>query len=253
MRISCIAGKLHWSFAVGIIAAVWLSPTAVAYGIGERDALWRVVEDLCLPMHRTLGLALPCLEVDATKGFIVLRAPADETRILVVPTAKIEGIESPALLNSETPNLWSIAWSERNRVAASASRTLAWADMGMAVNSRTSRTQDQLHIHVDCIDARLKRALSTNASRISKKWSNLDLRPWADHYRVKRIGAQELDRGIFQMVANEIPGARAHMGMQSIAVVGDDGEKGDHDLVVLVNGQGGHAEELLDHKCLKGK
>jgi CDP-diacylglycerol pyrophosphatase len=213
----------------------------------DRGDLWRVVHDLCAPMQKFVGLPAPCLKVDRERGFAVLRAPTDATRILVAPTRKIEGVESPLLLRPDAPKIWSYAWENRGKVAAAASRPLSWADLGMAVNSRGARTQDQLHIHVDCVDARLQRALRAHPPR-GDGWSALDL-SWGDRYRVKRIGPKDLDRNIFKMVADEIPGARGRMGQESLAVVGYEAPSGEPGFVVLAAGDDGHAEELLDHQC----
>jgi CDP-diacylglycerol pyrophosphatase len=239
------AGRWITASAVAAaIAAAGLWPTVV--GAGPRDALWYVIRDICLPIQKTLGTPLPCLEADAKRGFVVIRAPAETTHFVVAPTERIEGIESPLLLSPQTPNFWSLAWNEKSRVISSASRPLGWDDIGMAINSRPNRTQDQLHIHIDCVDARLKRALAER--RISSGWSALDLRPWAGRYQIRRIAEPDIDRNIFQLVADEIPGARANMGLQTIALVriGDG-------FVLLVNSKGGHAEDLLDHQCLAAR
>jgi len=233
-------------------AAVAGAGAAAAFDVRDRAALWYVVNDLCRPMQQALNLPMPCLKVDVARGFAVIRAPGDETRILIAPTARIEGIESPILLQDRTPNLWSYAWDERNRVAASARRPLGWSDIGMAVNSRRGRTQDQLHIHVDCVDPRLKRTLASYAGRVLSTWSILDLRPWAGRYRVKNLGAVGVNQNIFKLIADEIPGARSKMALQSIAVIGSIGPNGDRGFAVLVNSDGGHAEQLLDHACRPG-
>lgn len=225
------------------------SREAAAFDVADRTALWHVVNDLCRPMQQAFSLPLPCLKMDMAGGYAVIRAPGDKTRILVVPTEKIVGIESPALLREPMTNLWSKAWDERNRVVESAPRPLAWNDIGMAVNSRRGRSQDQLHIHVDCVDPRLKQALASRAGGLASKWSRLDPGPWAGRYRVKEIDAAGLDRNIFKLVADEIPGAKSSMARQSIAVVGFIGPNGDRGFAVLATGDGGHAEELLDHDC----
>jgi CDP-diacylglycerol pyrophosphatase len=214
----------------------------------DRGDLWRVVHDLCAPMQKFVGLPAPCLKVDRERGFAVLRAPHDATRILVAPTRKIEGVESPLLLRPDAPKIWSYAWDNRGKVAAAASRPLSWADIGMAVNSSGARSQDQLHIHVDCVDARLQRALRAHPPR-SDGWSALDL-PLANRYRAKRIGPKDLERNIFKMVADEIPGAKGRMGEQSLAVVGYEAPSGEQGFVVLAAGGDSHAENLLDHQCL---
>ncbi|WP_294536482.1 CDP-diacylglycerol diphosphatase [uncultured Rhodoblastus sp.] len=217
----------------------------------DREKLWRVVNDICGPMQKFVGLPAPCLKVDRERGFAVLRAPSDITRILVVPTRKIEGVESPVLLRPDTPNIWSYAWNSRGKVSAAASRPLSWADIGMAVNSSRARTQDQLHIHVDCVDARLKRALRAHPPR-SDGWTPIDL-PWAYRYRAKRIGAKDLDRNIFKMVADETPSAKGRTGRETLAVVGYEAPSGEEGFVVLASGDDGHAEKLLDHRCLEDR
>ncbi len=242
------------SIRLALAAAALFSAVAGLRLLRPEDAqasdpgdLWRVVHDLCAPMNRVTGLPLPCLKFDRPHGFAVLRAPGDITRIIVVPTRKIAGVESPLLLRENAQNLWLEAWRHRGAVTAAADRPLAWDDIGMAVNSQEQRTQDQLHIHVDCIFPQLKRALEAHPPS-ENHWSELDLRPWADRYRVKRLGANGLDRNIFRMIADEIPGARTHMGDHSVAVIGFGSGPGEG-FVVMDNGDGGHAEELLDHRC----
>lgn len=249
MRARPLLGLTRW-----LAATIFCLSPATADAVGERSALWHVVDDLCLPMHRVTGMALPCQKVDAERGFVVIRAPGDVTRIIIVPTVRMTGVESPALLRENAPNYWFFAWDERDRVIKAAGRRLDdWTDLGMAINSQASRTQDQLHIHVDCVDARLKRALAANASHLSPRWVTLDLPVWGRRYRAKHMGAEDLRRDVFQMVAAEIPGARRHMGRLSIAVVGDRDAGGARGFVVLVNDARGHAEELLDHECLANR
>lgn len=241
-----VALRLLLAAALG---ASVLAPSAVrAFDLSDRGALWQVVHKLCLPMHATLGVSLPCLAVDDERGIVVIRAPGDATRIIVVPTARTEGIESPALLRGDAPNFWAYAWDERKWVASAASRPLGWDDIGMAINSRPARTQDQMHIHVDCLDARLKNALA-GAKLSTQRWSPLNLRPWAGVYRAKRLPQDGLERSVFQTVAKEIPGARTSMGLHTIAVAGATDAKGEHGFVLLEKGAGGAAEELLDHRC----
>ena len=73
------------------------------------------------------------------------------TRVIVVPTTPISGIESPALLRENAPNYWEAAWEARRFVEEGARRQLPRDKIGMAINSAVSRSQDQLHIHVACV------------------------------------------------------------------------------------------------------
>ncbi len=234
--------------AITFVTGVLVPCAVQAFDLSDRGALWRVVDKLCLPMHATLGLPLPCIAVDDRRGFVVIRAPGDATRIIIVPTVRMEGIESPSLLRQDAPNYWAYAWAERGRVADAAPRPLGWDDIGMAINSRPVRTQDQMHIHVDCLDARLKQALAA-ASLSTQRWTTLNLKPWAGRYRAKRLAESGLERSPFQTVAEEIPSARTSMSLQTIAVAGVTDAKGRRGFVLLVKGAGGSAEKLLDHEC----
>jgi CDP-diacylglycerol pyrophosphatase len=213
-----------------------------------RDGLWRVVHDVCAPVSRITGVSLPCLAVDHDKGFATLRAPDETTHIIVTPLQRIAGVESPALLRPDAPNYWADAWSQRGAVAGGAGRPLAWGELGMAINSRLGRSQDQLHIHVDCVKPEVRQALA-RAIHGQKGWFDLDLRPWGGPYRTKRLRADDLDRNIFRMVATEIPRAGDNMAHETIALIGFEDARSGRGFILLAAGDGGHAEELLDHQC----
>ncbi|PPQ40725.1 CDP-diacylglycerol pyrophosphatase [Rhodoblastus acidophilus] len=245
---------LRLGFTLAFVAAIALGGLAFYRVTRAEDArasdrgdLWLVAHNLCAAMDRLTGLPLPCLKVDREAGFIVLRAPMDHARVLVVPIRKIPGVESPLLLLPDAPNPWTYAWSQRDYVANGAGRPLAWSDYALAINSRRARTQDQLHIHVSCVDPRLKRYLARHAPP-RDKWTTIDLAPWADRYRIKRIDEAGLRRDPFKIVAEESPGARANMAAHSLALVGY-GEADAREFVLLDAGGYGHAEELLDHRC----
>src|SRR3984893_1376259 len=110
---------------------------------------------MCLPAYRSIGVAFPCAEVNIAngldRGFAVLQAPSSAAHVIVVPTIRISGIESPALLEENAPNYWEAAWDARRFVEEGARRRLPRDKIGMAINSTVSRSQDQLHIHVACV------------------------------------------------------------------------------------------------------
>jgi CDP-diacylglycerol pyrophosphatase len=97
-KITCFALQVVGTGVAG-------TTTLTAFDIKDRAALWCVVNDLCRPMQQTLNLPIPCLKVDTARGFTVIRAPGDETQILIVPMTKIEGLESPIVLEERMPNI----------------------------------------------------------------------------------------------------------------------------------------------------
>lgn len=213
-----------------------------------RDGLWKVVHGLCAPMRKYTGLPTPCLAVDLDRGFASLRAPDDVTHIIVTPLAKIPGVESPDLLRKDAPNFWSAAWSQRQFVIDAAPRRPAHAELGMAVNAAGSRSQDLLHIHVDCVAPRVAAALS-RLGPLGSNWFTLDLSRFDDVYRARKLTADQLNQNIFRLVQLDVPGAAANMADVTIAVIGLRQSDGEDAFLLLAATDGGHAEDLLDHDC----
>src|SRR5579872_4100449 len=107
------------------------------------NALWHIVHSLCTVDMKTSGHPAPCTAVNLSVGYAVLKDIQGDTQYLVIPTARVAGIESPALLGDSSPNYWQAAWSARRYFEASAHAQVPRDDIGLAVNSALARTQDQ--------------------------------------------------------------------------------------------------------------
>jgi CDP-diacylglycerol pyrophosphatase len=143
----------------------------------NRGGLWAVVHDICVPAYQSIGVGFPCAEVSIAdgleRGFAVLRLPSSATHVIVVPTTRISGIESPALLKENAPSYWQAAWGARRFVEEGARRRLPRDKIGMAINSVASRSQEQLHIHVACIAPAVADFLRRHQAEIHRAWSFL--------------------------------------------------------------------------------
>src|SRR5947209_8446740 len=111
----------------------------------DPDALWFVVHNICAPDQWQFRSPSPCAEVDLGTGYVILKAPGSPTHFLLVPTARVTGIEDPAILAPHAPNYWAQAWRARQYVEQRAGRVLERDEVGLAVSSIDGRTQDQLH------------------------------------------------------------------------------------------------------------
>jgi len=141
-------------------------------------------------------------------------------------------------------------------VQAAADRALPREDLSLAINSIHGRTQNQLHIHIDCIRADVRDALREHAAEIGDSWAPFPL-PLSGHpYQAMRV--ETLDRPgatPFQLLADRLPAARADMEDETLIAVGatfTDGEPGFYLLASradLATGNRGEAEELQDHSC----
>jgi CDP-diacylglycerol pyrophosphatase len=225
------------------------------------NALWEVVRNVCVPGQSQHQDPKPCLQVDLTggteKGFAILRDPRRAVQFLLIPTARISGIESPAVLAPNATNYFAQAWEARTYIDQALQRPLPRDGIGLAINSSVSRSQDQLHIHFACVRADVMNALRNNGGKIERRWSPfaVPLR-WRRHYAAMWLPGEHLGaNNPFQLLASSLPGASAAMGNYTLVVVGmtrPDGTKGfvllaDHVDKQQDNSAGG--EELLDASC----
>jgi CDP-diacylglycerol pyrophosphatase len=244
-------------FAVSIVIALGVvalagSPAAA----GHPNALWRVVHNLCLRDKQISGLPAPCLAVNRQQGYAVVPDPRGRTQVLLVPTTRIAGIESPQILSPDAVNYWQAAWEARRFVERRARRALSRDQVGMAINSAYSRSQEQLHIHVDCVRSDVRQALIDNSATIGAAWTRLPVPLVGRWYKVRRLTGEDLgQRNPFDLLVKGEPPARRRMPQQTLAVIGatfDDGSPGFYllsDHADPLRGDPGFAESLLDHGC----
>jgi len=226
----------------------------------NRDELWAVVHDICVPAYQSIGVGFPCSEVSIAdgleRGFAVLRVPSSMTHIIVVPTTRISGIESPALLRKNAPNYWEAAWDARRFVEEGAHRQLPRDKIGMAINSEASRSQDQLHIHVACIVPKVAEFLRHHHAQIYKTWSLLRPSLLGHRFAAMKVESQNLAHvDPFKLLARGLPSHKFSMGNQTLAVIGATFGGGRTGFYLLTNdpsalpGNIVGAEALLDDKC----
>lgn len=221
----------------------------------DPDALWKIVHDKCAPNQATTNNPAPCLAVDLADGYAVLKDIRGKTQVLVIPTAKITGIESPDLLAPSAPNYWRAAWAARTFVGKFAARDTPRPDVILAVNSIDGRSQNQLHIHVDCIDPQVRDALQAALPDIGPQWRPLNVDLAGHRYDAMRLPGDDLTQNPFKLLADGDPAARADMGLETLVVAGVQFPGGAPGFVLLADhadlaaGDHGSGEDLMDHSC----
>ena len=224
------------------------------------QALWRIIHDQCVPDQRARNDPSPCALVSISngevRGFVVLKDRIGVAQQLLMPTSKITGIEAPAILQPEAVNYFARAWEERGFVEDRLGRQLSRTQLSVAVNSMYGRTQDQLHLHIDCLDSSIAITLRSVRVPTSGSWSERAIRLKGHRYRVRWLNADKLvTTSPFDLLASEIPGARKTMGAWTLALVGAEGPNGSPGFLILADradpatGDRGSAEELQDHDC----
>jgi CDP-diacylglycerol pyrophosphatase len=244
----------------GASIAIVLLGTARNGQAANPDALWNIVHGQCVPDQQQRGEPAPCAFVDLregdSRGYVVLKDIVGATQYLLIPTARVPGIESPLLLAPGATNYFADAWRERGYTERAAGHPLPRGAISLAVNSAFGRSQNQLHIHMDCIGSDVKAALQRQLAAIGDSWAPFP-EPLVGHrYLAVRVLGDALDgTNPFALLADSVPGARAAMGEQTLVIVGAEFAGGRPGFIILTDrtnlatGDRASGEELQDHGC----
>lgn len=234
--------------ALAFCCALFLAGGPPAKAADDPNALWHIVHEQCLPHQAQFGTPLPCAAVDEAAGYAILKDRNGISQFLLIATARVSGIEDPAILAADAPNYWLPAWDATRLVQALLGRALPRESLSLAINSAPRRTQNQLHIHVDCVSVEVRDTLRAHGTDIGGDWAPFAVSFAGHAYRAMR--AQTLGQPgatPFHLVA-KLPEAHAGMGEESLVVVGagfSNGESGFY----LLETRAGPGEELQDHGC----
>ena len=255
-----IAAGLKPRLGGGAFLLALLLVSGFAAQAADPDALWKITHDRCVPDQTQHDDPAPCAKVDLTegeaKGYVVLKDIVGATQFLVIPTARINGIESPEILVPDTTNYFAAAWHERSFMEKRIGHDVPRDWVSLAINSAVGRTQNQLHIHVDCISVDVHDLLRQHMSEIGTSWAPFPV-PLAGHrYSAIAVAGENLDgTNPFLLLANGEEGARADMGDETLVVVGATLADGKPGFIVLADradlaaGNRASGEELQDHTC----
>jgi len=238
-----LAGALTWAMA------------GSACHQSDPDALWNLVHQQCVPDQREHGNPTPCaavaIENGEDQGYVLLKDRNGPYQFLLIPTAKVTGIESPALLAPNAPLYFAAAWRARDLVGQAAQRSLPREDLSLAINSVYGRSQNQLHIHIDCLRPEVRDALHAHLGEIGEHWAPLVV-PLAGHrYRAMRIGEAAFEQANpFALLADS-----SDMARHTLVVAGTTFEDSTPGLILLDDTADlwhldpGHGEELQSTAC----
>ncbi|MEH2405632.1 CDP-diacylglycerol diphosphatase [Nostoc sp.] len=220
-----------------------------------RDLLWNKVQK-CITNQREIHKPDPCVYVDINNKYVVANGskPVD---YLLVPTDKISGIEAPQISQSNSRNYWQYAWkkaTDKDYIRSKAPQVKYPEQIGLAINSKQARHQDQLHIHMSCIKKVVSEELEKGEKTReitdrfqSQKYVNLE----GNNYSIRLLKNDSLsDYNNPFLLVKEFVG-QTKMEEQSIAVVGRK-QGGFYILNTQSDTQSGYkavAEKLLDEDC----
>lgn len=240
-----------------VFAVLFAAALAAAPARADRLALWTIVHGQCVA-HAEAGQGpAPCERVDLSRGedqgAALLKDRVGIAQFLAIPTRRIAGIEDPFVLDPAAPDYFAFAWAARDALAAKLGGAPLRETISIAINSAFARSQDQFHLHLDCLDQDVAAALARDAGSFDESW-----RPMAEPlkgrvYWARRVFSDDLS-GVrpLALLADGVPDAKAHMADELLIAVGATFAD-TAGFVLLADRaeltQGGHAEDLQDHDC----
>jgi len=238
--------RLARPLLLGLLGLTALAPVAYA----DPDALWKIVHEKCVVA------TAPCVKVNAGEHYALLKDQRGVAQHLLIPTDKITGIESPALLLSSTPNFLADAWKERAAVDAKLPHALPRDAVSLAVNAENARSQNQLHIHIDCLSTDAHAALAKVADTIGTDWAPLPIEIAGHHFQAMRFEGEDFGNyNPFLALAKTLKDPQTEMSARNLVVVGATFSHGPGFIVLsdiappAVIGHAG-GEDVQDHSCL---
>ena len=240
-----------------VFAVLLAAAFAAAPAHADRLALWTIVHGQCVA-HAEAGQGpAPCERVDLShgedQGVALLKDRVGVAQFLAIPTRRVTGIEDPFALDSVAPDYFAFAWSARDALAAKLGVALPREEIAIAINSEFARSQDQLHLHLDCLDGDVAATLAGDLGSFNEAWRPMAAPLKGRVYWARRVLADDLS-GVrpLALLADGVPDAKAHMADESLIAIGAN-FAGNAGFVLLADRaeltQGGHAEDLQDHDC----
>jgi CDP-diacylglycerol pyrophosphatase len=257
MTAFCYARHVRFLALAGLIS-LGLGTLCLQARAADPDALWKIVDGQCAAHLREGGDPSPCVKLDPNPGagIAVLKDRNGIAQFLLIPTARLSGIENPELLFDNAPNYWVYAWQAKTFVEERLHKTLARDQVALAINSAYGRSQRQLHIHIDCIRPDVRDMLRRHIGEIGERWAPLGDSLAGHAYWSRRILGAELGKNDpFKLLAEGMASAAQHMDAQTLVLTGATFEDAGEGFVLLVDHvdplalDRASGEELLDHDC----
>jgi CDP-diacylglycerol pyrophosphatase len=221
-----------------------LALTAGACSSPDRDALRRIVQEQCAVHWLQQHSPRPCERIE--EGFAVLADRKGGAHFLLIPTKTVAGLESAELFEPGTPNYFAAAWAARDLIARVVGHDVRRGAVGLALNPRHARTQDQFHIHIECLRSDVAHDLQRAAPRITGTWAPIAI--GATMYQARRVMGEEFGAADpIALLASALSPARSDIGDYTLVAAGIDFQEGPGFVLLAAKGPAG--ELLLDPTC----
>jgi CDP-diacylglycerol pyrophosphatase len=217
-----------------------------------RDALRQIVQDQCVVNWTQHQDPMPCERVfladskTNSSGYAILADRKGGAHYLLIPTQTMAGVDASELLDPDAPNYFAEAWHARSFITKFVGHPVPRTAIGIAVNTARSRSQNQYHIHIECLRQDVFDSLHAVSQQITESWVSVNVA--GSTYSAMKIQGDGLDgSNPNELLAKLNLDARHHMGDYTLVVAGAQFSSGPG--FVLLAGTGPTGELLLDSSC----
>jgi CDP-diacylglycerol pyrophosphatase len=245
---SSAAGASHGSH--GPTSSADSSPDVMQ--LSGRDALRQIVQNQCVLNWSQHHDPAPCERVfladpkNNSSGYAVLADRKGGAHYLLIPTQTMAGVDGGELLDPDMPNYFAEAWHARDLITKFVGHDVPRTAIGLAINTAQARTQNQFHIHIECLRKDVAESLQTSAEQLTDIWTPVNVA--GATYHALRIMGEGLDgSNPFELLATLKPDVRHHMGDYTLVFAGMQFKNGPGFIALTATGPTG--ELLLDSSC----
>ncbi|WP_100227916.1 CDP-diacylglycerol diphosphatase [Cupriavidus basilensis] len=239
--------------ALCMAPSAWGDADAGFLSLFAKDGLWRNVQARCLapgaPHHPD------CAVVDRAKGLVLYKDAIGRSHFLVIPDHRVTGVEERGVWEDGGPNPWAFGWDARQFVGQARGRPLPDAILGLAINAKASRSQEQMHIHLDCISRDARDFVSGANARIGTTWTAL--RFMGKPVQAIFVPSPEASMSVnpFLLIKHRLGDAAPVVPDRGVFVTYVPDAAGTSGFVIVDQpvdreaGSNGHASDFLDRQC----
>jgi len=218
----------------------------------DRDFLWKEIGGVCVPAYKTNDIYGPCAVVNLDQDYAIYKTDDDPYQYLLIPTVKVTGIEDVKLQQATEPNRFYNAWQSRGFMTQRLPKPIKEHMIALAVNSKNTRTQDQLHIHISCLSSEARKVIAgLPLNQLKGQWSEKTVEIGGYGFFYKQLSIDQLKKeNIFIAAKEKVDQEKGTFAYSGIGLVNLD-----PDNFLLLTGVGTEqrgiaAERIEDHRCV---
>lgn len=245
--------KYIWLSGLLVLAACAAAPK-VRHAV-DPSILWKIETQDCLPPGMPLSVER-CAAVwrDPARASVLLKDSRGKSQYLLLPIERVHGIEDPKAVAPGAPNYFAVAWDARGFAEQALGQPIPRRYLSLALNSPHGRSQNQMHIHIDCVRPQVYASLQ-RLPFPGREWHQLPEPLHAGHHYLARfVGGDRLTVNPLRSLAEALGPGQA-LADYSVAVLGAHDPLGAPGFILLATrydvsrGNFASAEELQDHAC----